>query len=181
MPPRDPVSAALESLIARCASLVRAIGMKHGLGQADVDELFQDVRIRLWRARPDGEQIVRLPASYVYQTAVSAVLDRMRRRRARREEDIDEKTVDERYVAAPRGPEDDLRASELGRQVADAVDRIPASRRLAVRMHLQGYHRDEIAAMLGWTPAKARNLIYRGLDDLRAELSREGIGPEARV
>ena len=50
-----------------------------------------------------------------------------------------------------------------------------------MRLHLQGYHRDEIAGLLGWSEAKTRNLLYRGLDDLRALLVRQGIGPGASV
>jgi RNA polymerase sigma-70 factor (ECF subfamily) len=37
-------------------------------------------------------------------------------------------------------------------------------------MHMAGYHRNEIAELLGWTEAKTRNLLYRGLSDLKAKL-----------
>jgi RNA polymerase sigma-70 factor (ECF subfamily) len=33
-----------------------------------------------------------------------------------------------------------------------------------------GYERDEIAKLLGWTDGRIRNLLYRGLADLRALL-----------
>ena len=49
---------------------------------------------------------------------------------------------------------------------------------MVVRMHLAGYPREEIATSLGWTEAKTRNLLYRGLDDLREALRARGIGPE---
>ncbi len=45
-------------------------------------------------------------------------------------------------------------------------------------MYLVGYSRQEIADLLGWSEAKTRNLLYRGLDDLRRALSQRGIGPE---
>ena len=45
-----------------------------------------------------------------------------------------------------------------------------------VRMHLAGYPREEIAKLMGWTEAKTRNLLYRGLADLRERLTAEGIG-----
>jgi RNA polymerase sigma-70 factor (ECF subfamily) len=44
-------------------------------------------------------------------------------------------------------------------------------------MHLAGYERHEIAELLGWTEAKTRNLLYRGLADLRQVLDSWGIGP----
>jgi len=42
-------------------------------------------------------------------------------------------------------------------------------------MHLAGYEREEIAALLGWTEAKTRNLLYRGLAELREVLTGRGI------
>ena len=41
---------------------------------------------------------------------------------------------------------------------------------MVVRLHLAGYHRDEIARLLNWTEAKTRNLLYRGLADLRKQM-----------
>ncbi len=52
-------------------------------------------------------------------------------------------------------------------------------RRSVVRMYLTGYDREEIADLLGWTEPKTRNLLYRGLADLREILTEMGIGPEA--
>lgn len=46
-------------------------------------------------------------------------------------------------------------------------------------MYLAGYGREEIADLMGWTEAKTRNLLYRGLGDLRERLTQMGIGPEA--
>jgi len=83
-------------------------------------------------------------------------------------------------VAVPAGvsPERDLEYSELAAQVARAIESIPASRRPVVRMYLAGHPREEIASLLGWTEAKTRNLLYRGLTDLRARLTAQGIGWE---
>jgi len=50
-------------------------------------------------------------------------------------------------------------------------------RRAVVRMHLAGYERSEIAELLGWSEPKTRNLLYRGLADLRRILASWGIGP----
>lgn len=61
------------------------------------------------------------------------------------------------------------------------VEELPAARQAVVRLHLQGYHRDEIAEVLGWSEARTRNLLYRGLDDLRALLAKRCIGPGAAV
>jgi RNA polymerase sigma-70 factor (ECF subfamily) len=46
-------------------------------------------------------------------------------------------------------------------------------------MYLAGYTREDIAELMGWSEAKTRNLVYRGLDDLRRALTAMGIGWEA--
>ena len=85
--PPDQLSAAIEAVVADFAGMVRRIGWRHRLSDAELDEVMQEVRIRLWRAHLEGEgaseQIARVPASYVYKTAMSAALDLARRRRRR--------------------------------------------------------------------------------------------------
>jgi RNA polymerase sigma-70 factor (ECF subfamily) len=63
--------------------------------------------------------------------------------------------------------------------VGHAVDGLIPARRSVVKMYLAGYGREEIADLLGWTEPKTRNLLYRGLADLREALTEMGIGPEA--
>jgi RNA polymerase sigma factor (sigma-70 family) len=174
----DPLSPALETVVSRFAGMVRGVGWRHRLSEADIDELMQQVRIRLWQAQGQSEQISQSPASYVYRTAVSAALDLMRRRRAQR---VDQSvSLDDSGAVLPgkRNPQADLEFSELAQTVSRAIEEIPASRRAVVRMHLAGHPREEIAQLLGWSEAKTRNLLYRGLGDLRARLTALGVGWE---
>jgi RNA polymerase sigma factor (sigma-70 family) len=180
-PSADDLSQAIEEVCARFAALVRHAGRRHGLAPEVLDEVAQEVRIRLWRSLGSGEKIRSAPASYVYRTAVSAALDLLRRKRARggigcadRAARLDGLSDDARL------PGDALDDEELSRQVSQAVERLPLARRVAVRMHLAGYDRDEIAAMAGWSEAKTRNLLYRGLADLRELLASSPIATEVR-
>ncbi|HLB38667.1 MAG TPA: sigma-70 family RNA polymerase sigma factor [Gemmatimonadales bacterium] len=178
-PGPDPVSPALERVVARYAEQVRRIGRRHGLSDADLDELFQEVRLRLWRARGTGEMIAASPASYVYRTAMSAAVDLIRRRRARREDSLEDLTGNP--VAQPAAGEDPVEEADLAAAVARAVDALAPARRPVVRMYLAGYRLEEIAGHLGWTSGKTRNLLYRGLADLRGLLLERGIGPGAET
>lgn len=176
-PAADELSAALEAAIVRFGQLVRAIGGRHRLGDADLDEVLQEVRIRLWRTHRSAAEVEALTTSYVYRTAVSAALDILRRRRAFGAG----RTAPLELVADPpderRGPAKQLARHELASRIAAAVETIPASRRPVVRMHLHGYSREEIADLMGWSEAKTRNLLYRGLADLRERLTAAGISP----
>src|SRR5262245_4735640 len=87
--PHRPSGRSIEAVVSRFAQLVRQVGWRHGLLDADLDELMQEVRIRLWKASERSEPPASIGASYVYRTAASAALDLIRRRRARREEALD--------------------------------------------------------------------------------------------
>lgn len=178
--PTSPLDAALTSF----TEMVRRVAWRHRLSDADVDEVMQEVRIRIWKASggADGasEQVFQSPTSYVYRTAVSAALDLIRRQRserARRTVSLEEEGVAPVLHAAPMAQEN-LEAAELAAQAARAIEAIPESRRPAVRMYLAGYSREDIADLMGWTEAKTRNLLYRGLDDLRRRLAAMGIERE---
>lgn len=182
----DPISAALESLVTRFGRLLHHVAMRHGLAAEDVEDVIQEVRVRLWRARPEGETISSLGTSYVYRTATSAALEVVRRKRGSGPAMTLADTLDEFGDHAPsaaveaqeRGPEGALARTELAQALSRALLELPDGRRTAVRLYLVGYSRDEIARMTGWTEAKARNLIYRGLADLRGILERQGITAE---
>jgi RNA polymerase sigma-70 factor, ECF subfamily len=175
----DSLSPVLENVLEKFGGVVRRVCWRYHFRGAEVDELMQEVRIRLWRAhgaqdRP-GEQIAAIPASYLHRTALSAAVDLLRRSRARRADrmvSFDDEP--EGMVDAP-GPEQALAESELAAQVERAVQSIQPSRRPVVRMHLMGHSREEIARTLGWSESKTRNLLYRGLADVRERLVAEGV------
>lgn len=169
------LSGDLEQVLVRYTGLLRLAGSRQGIDPSELDDLMQETRIRLWRASERGETITNLPASYLYRTAATAAIDLLRRHRARRETSLD----DAGTVAGPAAlaADTDTLRSETERAVAEAVDRLSDSRRPVVRMYLAGYSREEIAAQMGWTDGKVRNLLYRGLDDLRADLRARGLGP----
>jgi RNA polymerase sigma-70 factor (ECF subfamily) len=177
--PRSPdaVSSALESLLQRYRESVARVARKHGLSDHLLDEAMQELRIRLWRTFPGSEQLAAVSAGYLYRAAVTAALIVLRRRRAKRESGIEMTAQFEDTTPSRQpGPDQALDESELAERLTRAVDELPTARQAVVRLHLRGYHREEIAELLGWSEAKTRNLLYRGLDDLRATLAKHGIG-----
>jgi RNA polymerase sigma factor (sigma-70 family) len=171
-------SAALEELVERFGRMVRRVGHNHGLADADVDEVVQEVRIRIWRARPDAT--AQLKAAYVHRTAVTAALDIVRRQRSARRF-VGVESSENFLLTSDAGSDAQrrLEAAEFETRVVRAVDTLPASRRSVVRMYLQGYSREEIGGLLGWSEGKTRNLLYRGLAVLRERLALSGVGPSA--
>jgi len=175
-----------ERLMDRYAALLRSVVAQHcprdlGIEAIDVE---QEARVRLWRALAREKELTD-PASYIYRVAVTTAIDAVRRVVARREDQLrteafeDEETTVVNLPADPAQAPDAITARrELMDRVAAAVRSLPENRRRAVELHLQGLSLTEIGELLGWTEAKARNLVYRGLDNLRGTLRREGLDYE---
>lgn len=167
-------SSRLERVLAEFTGLVRRVGRKYRLSDADLDDVMQEVRIRLWRAG-GGERTEPLSASYVYRTSMSAAIDLLRRRRARGADRTVGLDSVEEPAAEAADPSRRVEESELAAQLDRALEAIAPTRRPVVRMYLAGHSSEEIAALMGWSEAKARNLVYRGMADLRERLLEMGI------
>src|SRR5215470_2905179 len=164
----------LERVFTEFAGLVRRVGQKYRLSDADLDDVMQEVRIRLWRAG-GSEKDEPVSASYVYRTSMSAAIDLIRRRRARgADRTVGLDTVEE-PAADTADPSRRVEEAELAEKLDRALEAIAPSRRPVVRMYLAGHSSEDIAALMGWTEAKARNLAYRGMADLRERLLEMGI------
>jgi RNA polymerase sigma-70 factor (ECF subfamily) len=179
VPPSDPPAAALERLLERHAAQVRRLAARYGLVSGEIDEILQEVRIRLWHSAGGHGNLAETPASYVYRTTVSAAIDHLRRRRARRETPVSlERPSGEARLGLAPAPDRGMLEDEFAAIVDAEVRALAADRAMVVRLHLAGYHREEIAQLTGWSEARTRHLFYRGLEELRARLRARGIDPE---
>lgn len=143
----------------------------------DLDDIEQEVHVRLWRALESEREILH-PTSYLHMAAVNATLDAIRRRRARPEEPLELEGGEDspvRAVASTPSPELHAQRRQQVSRVEQAFSQLVPNRAQALRLHLQGFTTAEIGELLGWSEAKARNLVYRGLADLRLILEKEGV------
>jgi RNA polymerase sigma factor (sigma-70 family) len=177
---RGDVHARFEQLLETYSGLLRSLITQHcprNLG-IQINDIEQEARLRLWRALGREKEFAS-PASYIYRIAVSATIDAVRRVIARREDQL--RTAGEGDMAVHEEPvvvndaEEAVERRELMEKISQALATLHDNRRRVVELHLQGLTLEDISALLGWTEAKVRNLVYRGLDDLREALRREGI------
>jgi RNA polymerase sigma factor (sigma-70 family) len=141
-----------------------------------INDIEQESHLRLWRALQSERELTGA-ASYIYRIAVTTTIDAVRRVMARHEEQEDE-SEDETgrlAVGSDRWPDRVAQRSLLMQKVEGALMRLPENRRIAVEFYLQGMTSQEIADLCDWNEPKARNLIYRGLKDLRKRLRDEGV------
>jgi RNA polymerase sigma factor (sigma-70 family) len=173
--PRD---ARLQDLLARYGDLLRRTIAKdcpRAMGLS-VEEIEQDARVRLWSALKSEKEILH-PVSYIYKVAVSATLRAIRRAKARREDQFQEDggapegaPIAVLHTPPHASPHALAERREWVRKIDLALSQLAENRRRAVGLHLRGLTTPEIAGVLGWSEPKARNLVHRGLRDLREHL-----------
>lgn len=141
-------------------------------GLPDVSDIEQQVHVALWQ-QLRREQAIEYPASYVYKAAIREAVRAVRRYRARGEEPLESAPL---QVAGPATRADRLTdARRVQDALADALRAMAPDRARAVRGHLAGFNVEELMRLYGWTYQRARNLIARGMADLRTELRARGL------
>ncbi len=161
----------IDSLAQKYSRLIRsAVGRVAGpLSPSIADDVEQNVLTALWRAMPN-EQTPTHPSSYLYRAAVRETVRAMKGRRNLPEGELDVDHHDPRPA-----PDHLLESKELGGAIRTALSTLSPDRRRAVQAHLMGFEVREIMTMQNWPYNKARNLIARGMADLRRELERRGV------
>ncbi|MFQ5525884.1 MAG: RNA polymerase sigma factor, partial [Thermoanaerobaculia bacterium] len=163
---------AFEEMVRTYARLIRAaVGRVSGGRAASVaDDVEQRVFLQLWR-QVKNEQKIRHLSSYIYSAAVRETVRVLRSERHFGEQQETEGMP----TQAASGPREALEASELRRQITEALKTLSPRRRRAVQAHLAGYTVNEIMGLFGWSYNKARNLIARGKAELRRALIERGV------
>lgn len=139
----------------------------------DPDDVLQEVKIKIWNVLNNEKKIDNY-ASYIKKIVDSSVIDQLRR--IRREENIViseiQKKIAERKSSYAKVQAHEKNYKEI---LGQAVESLIASRRRAVKLHLLNMTLEEIADYLHWSRHKTRNLLYRGLNDLKRMLKEKGI------
>ncbi len=138
----------------------------------DADDLTQEIRLKLWKII-DNEKNIHNPASYIKKVVESAVIDQIRKIRREEEVVISEKQkliseLEPRSVHYPDPP------GSIREYIMKAADSLMESRKTVVKLYLLNMSLSEISAYLNYSQAKTRNLLYRGLADLKAILKEMG-------
>jgi len=128
------------------------------------EDLVQEALLRVLERESTADSPVR-SASYLWRVAFSVVVDELRRQRVRPQAAPPEGAHEGRIEPRP----------DLAIALRTCLLRLAESRRLAVTLHLQGFTMEEAGRMLGWDTKRVRNLVFRGIEDLRRCLGRGDI------
>lgn len=167
-----------DELLTQYDRLIRAIvarlGRRFGLRRDSFlvqDDIAQEVRFDLWKQIARG-QVIDFPATYIYKATIRETVRALRRLTTRGMESLDQDGLADTVVDSA-DPYKLLAAGDQFRSILAAVRALAPERQAAVRAHLEGFQFQEVMDMHGWSYQKARNLVARGMADLRASLCGE--------
>jgi RNA polymerase sigma factor (sigma-70 family) len=167
-------AAEFEALLEKFSSSIRGSVIKLGLQEMGIDpeDIIQEVKIKIWQ-KFGSEKNISLHSLYIQRTINSILVDQIRK--MRRQERLllheQEKLVSEERESSGR-PSAKPGFREM---VGAAADSLMESRRVVVKLFLMDLTIDEISSTLKWSRDKTRNLLYRGLADLRETLREKGV------
>ena len=170
-PPDERLGALVRDYGRLIRHVIRSVGGRDAADMAE--DIEQAVLLGLWQ-QVAREQRIDHPASYVYRAAVRETVRALRRERARidRTDAPYEETVAHQPTSDPHRQAEDRQQRAI---LARCLDGLAPDRARAVRAHLAGFSVAEIMELFGWPYQRARNLIARGMADLRASLEGRGI------
>src|SRR5260221_6603746 len=146
-------------------------------------DLSQEAFLKAYRALGTFKKEARF-SSWLYQIAINATRDRLRRRRRRTDlslDDVEEKGERSLRDGAPSAL-DLIESSDLSRAVAAAMAALPDEQReVVILKEYHGLTFPEIAETLDVPLSTVKTRLYRGLGQLRIRLERQGIRGGAAV
>jgi len=167
---------AFDVLVGRWEKRIRGAIYRFIGSEDDARDLCQEAFLKAYRNLGSFKQEARF-SSWLYQIALNLCRDRLRRRRGRTMVSLDELEEGGAAMTMP-GPTalDLLQERDVSRLVAGAIASLADEQReVIILKEYQGLTFLEIAQVLDMPISTVKTRLYRGLDQLRSRLERQGI------
>lgn len=166
----------LKGLASHIAATLGSFGYQHhGI---DRDDLFQEVHIKIWKTIRDNGHEIRYPNAYIRRIVYSVFIDEINR--------INREKEALNVCGALTRPRNGRKHHDEGddEAIRDAligsIDCLRKTRRIVIKLRLQGFTLHEIAGLNRWPYRKTCSVFYRGLKELKVRLKEQGISYEDR-
>ena len=160
----DP--AAVRALMGRKLPRLMSLAQRMLGDAAEAEDVVQETFLRAWRQAPSWIPGAARFDTWMHRVALNLCYDRLRRRR-----ETPTDVLPDRPDEGP-GPDRGLQAQDVGRRVAEAMQRLPDRQREAVVLcHYQEMSNIEAAALMGVSVDALESLLARGRRALRAALA----------
>ena len=136
----------------------------------DARDVYQEAFLRAYKSLPS----FRFDASFhtwLYRVVTNLCLDRLRKKKVRREDDSAEPLDSAREVRAEGNPERTLLSRELSARIQEVLQGLtPRERTVFELRHYQGMRLKTIGETLGTSEEAAKNCLFRVTQKMRAAL-----------
>jgi RNA polymerase sigma-70 factor, ECF subfamily len=173
--------AAFETLVRTHGGRLLAVARRFFVDEQDARDVVQEAFLAAFRSIGSFDRRAQL-STWLHRVVVNAALMKLRTRRRRREESIDDllPRFDEEGRRAVDGPPWEpptdalLQRREIQVRVRRAIERLPdAYRTVLLLRDIEELDTDESATMLGITPQAVKTRLHRARQALRTQLARE--------
>jgi RNA polymerase sigma factor (sigma-70 family) len=165
---RDPQ--ALRLLADRHAELPWRIAYRMLADPAEAEDVAQDALLRLWQFAERWQAGGPGVAAWLTRVATNACLDRLRRRRFVRDDEVPER-ADESPLA-----DAEMEAEQVRQAVADCIAALPDRQRAAIVLtYFEEWHNKMAADTLAMQLKAFESLLFRARSTLRACVEGKGV------
>jgi RNA polymerase sigma-70 factor (ECF subfamily) len=178
--------AAFEQIVRRYGGRLLSVARRVLGNEEDARDALQEAFLSAFRAIGSftGESLL---STWLHRVVVNACLMRLRSRRRRREESLDDLlpgfAEDGHFLEAPSSWRSDelLEREDARASVRGCIERLPARHReILVLRDIEELDTSEVAAALGITPNAVKVRLHRARQALRTLIEREIVEPEHR-
>lgn len=172
----------IDSRIAEFSKLIKSVIMKLSphIDRMDLDDIEQEIKIKIWKELMKSEKKINNLGSYIWKVSYTTACRMLKDLSKQNIIPINESTGDHELYTKQKNDLDDqpdfqFEKTELYEAIEKSVELLKDSRRQVIKLYLLGMNRNEISSFYGWSQDRVRNLLYRGLDDLRKNLRSDGV------
>jgi RNA polymerase sigma-70 factor (ECF subfamily) len=171
----------IESTIEQFSQLIRSAIRKTSpqIDLSDMDDIEQEVKIKIWREILNSEKEIHNFGSYIWKVTYTTTCRIMKKLFLQRKQLLlhgnSGVSIEDFPQLKIHNPDRQYEKKELIELIRRIVDELIDSRRQVLKLYLMGMDLDEISEFFNWSDAKTRNLLSRGLADLRRGLLDKGI------
>jgi RNA polymerase sigma factor (sigma-70 family) len=173
---------AIERVINEFSSLIRSAIRKTSpsVDPFQMDDIEQEVKIKIWKEIIKSEKKILNLGSYIWKVTYTTTCRIMKtlsmeRKMAWSQSEESQDFVENTARDNGSSPNHHLEKKELMEIIKETIDSLIESRRAVLKLYFIGMDQPEITEYFGWSEGKVRNLLSRGLEDLRKALQERGL------
>jgi RNA polymerase sigma-70 factor (ECF subfamily) len=169
-------ASAFDILVARWEDRIRGAAFRFLGSEEEARDVAQEAFLKAYQALSGFKREARF-SSWLYQIAMNLCRDRLRRRKTRATVSLEELEGTGPVMVETRpGAHERLLEHDLARAVRRAIHALPEEQReVVILKEYQELTFLEIAQALGVPVSTVKTRLYRGLDQLRLRLERDGL------